>query len=99
IVILSTPEPVEMSPGVWLLPAPLEHRHTLEDPTARFDSMETPGATLRIGLAHGSIRDFGSPGETKNQIARSEERRVGKEGASTFRTQGSPCHKKNKKQR
>ncbi|GFE93897.1 metallophosphoesterase family protein [Acetobacter persici] len=75
IVILSTPEPVEMNPGVWLLPAPLEHRHNLEDPTARFDSMETPGATLRIGLAHGSIRDFGSQGETKNQIAPDRARR------------------------
>src|SRR3546814_583691 len=31
--------------------------------------METPGAKLRIGLAHGSIRDFTARGETKNQIA------------------------------
>ena len=75
IVILSTPEPVEMNPGVWLLPAPLEHRHNLEDPTARFDAMETPGAMLRIGLAHGSIRDFSSQGETKNQIAPDRARR------------------------
>jgi len=69
IVILSAPEPVEMEAGVWLLPAPLEHRHNLEDPTVRFDSMETPAAILRIGLAHGSIRDFGTQGETKNRIA------------------------------
>ncbi len=75
IVILSTPEPVEMNPGVWLLPAPLEHRHNFEDPTACFDAMETPGAMLRIGLAHGSIRDFGSQGETKNQIAPDRARR------------------------
>ncbi|MCI1119686.1 DNA repair exonuclease [Stenotrophomonas geniculata] len=75
IAILSKPEPIEMNPGVWLLPAPLEHRHNLEDPTARFDAMETPGATLRIGLAHGSIRDFGSQGETRNQIAPDRARR------------------------
>src|SRR3546814_19381352 len=31
--------------------------------------METPGAKLRIGLAHGSIRDFTARGETKHQIA------------------------------
>src|SRR3546814_16470526 len=37
--------------------------------------METPGATLRIGLAHGSIRDFGPQGETKNQIAPDRARR------------------------
>jgi DNA repair exonuclease SbcCD nuclease subunit len=75
IVILSEARPQELEPGVWLLPAPLIHRHNLEDPTAQFDGMETPGATLRIGLAHGSVRDFGSRGETKNQIAPDRARR------------------------
>jgi DNA repair exonuclease SbcCD nuclease subunit len=75
IVILSEAAPHEIETGVWLLPAPLVHRHNLEDPTEQFDSMETPGATLRIGLAHGSIRDFGSQGETKNQIALDRARR------------------------
>lgn len=69
IVVLSEPKPFEIEPGAWLLPAPLIHRHNLDDPTALFDTMETPGARLRIGVAHGSIRDFGSQGETKNQIA------------------------------
>jgi DNA repair exonuclease SbcCD nuclease subunit len=69
IVTLTEPEPHEVEPGVWLLPAPLVYRHNLEDPTDLFDTMETPGAGLRIGLAHGSIRDFGARGETKNQIA------------------------------
>ena len=69
ITILSEPEPREVEPGVWLLPAPLSHRQNLEDPTSLFEAMETPGARLRLGLAHGSIRDFGSQGETKNQIA------------------------------
>lgn len=49
--------------------APLIHRHNLHDPTTLFDTMETPGARLPIGVAHGSIRDFGSRGETKSQIA------------------------------
>jgi hypothetical protein len=69
ISILSEPQPVEIETGDWLLPAPLAHRHNLDDPTDLFDGMETPGAKLRIGVAHGSIRDFGSQGETKNQIA------------------------------
>jgi len=69
IVILSEPEPHQIEDGIWLLPAPLIHRHNLEDPTTLFDTMETPAARLRIGVAHGSIRDFGSRGETKNQIA------------------------------
>lgn len=75
ITILAEPQPHEIGQGVWLLPAPLTHRHNLEDPTELFDSMETPAARLRIGLAHGSIRDFGSQGETKNQIAPDRARR------------------------
>lgn len=69
IVLLTEPVAQEMEAGVWLLPAPLLHRHHLDDPTELFDTMETPGAKLRIGLAHGSIRDFTARGETKNQIA------------------------------
>jgi hypothetical protein len=69
IRIITEPVPCELEPGHWLLPAPLTHRHNLDDPTALFDTMETPGATLRIGLAHGSIRDFSSRGEAQNQIA------------------------------
>jgi DNA repair exonuclease SbcCD nuclease subunit len=77
IVVLSEPVPHEFESGVWLLPAPLVHRHNLEDPTDLFDTMETPSARLRIGLAHGSIRDFGSRGETKNQIAPDRAKRSG----------------------
>ena len=36
-----------------------------DDPTEKFDTMKTPGAKLRIGLAHGSIVDFGAQGETR----------------------------------
>ncbi|WP_404478582.1 exonuclease SbcCD subunit D [Novosphingobium sp. BL-52-GroH] len=69
VTVLAEPEPHEIEDGVWLLPAPLLHRHTLDDPTQAFERMETPGARLRIGLAHGSIRGFGTQGETKNLIA------------------------------
>lgn len=69
ITVLCDPEPLELEPGAWLLPAPLIHRHNLDDPTERFDAMDTPGANLRVGIAHGSIRDFGTQGETKNYIA------------------------------
>ncbi|WP_159831364.1 DNA repair exonuclease [Novosphingobium sp. TCA1] len=75
IVILSEASPQEIERGTWLMPAPLIHRHNLEDPTDEFDAMETPGASLRIGVAHGSIRDFGNQGETKNQIAPDRARR------------------------
>jgi DNA repair exonuclease SbcCD nuclease subunit len=43
-----------------LLPAPLARRRSLSDPTAWMDQAPTPGWTLRIGLAHGTISAFGS---------------------------------------
>lgn len=54
LIMLSEPEPREIKGKIWLLPAPLIHRHNLQDPTSLFDAMETPGARLRIGVAHGS---------------------------------------------
>lgn len=66
------PVPVPVGDGneAWLLPAPLTRRHVLGDPTEAMDGMETPPGLLRIGLAHGSIRDFDSDGTgTRNRIA------------------------------
>ncbi|AKH44312.1 hypothetical protein FHS61_002952 [Altererythrobacter atlanticus] len=76
VAVLASHDPVEMEDGVWLLPAPLLHRHMVDDPTAAWDDMETPGARLRIGLAHGSIRDFGTSGEAPNLIAPDRARRA-----------------------
>jgi DNA repair exonuclease SbcCD nuclease subunit len=61
--ILDRAEPSEIEPGVVLLPAPLAARKQTTDPTAWMDRAETPPGHLRIGLAHGSIRGFGSLGE------------------------------------
>ncbi len=69
VTVIDEQSPIEIESRTWLLPAPLVYRHNLDDPTALFESMPTPGAALRIGLAHGSIRHFGSQGETANQIA------------------------------
>jgi DNA repair exonuclease SbcCD nuclease subunit len=66
--IVDTAEAVEMEEGVWLLPAPLEHRRTVADPTAAMTDMATPPGALRIGLAHGSITEFGATGESTNLI-------------------------------
>jgi DNA repair exonuclease SbcCD nuclease subunit len=55
------PVPVALADGhARLLPAPLTRRRALGDPTAWMDGAPTPGWTLRIGLAHGSISAFGS---------------------------------------
>lgn len=66
--IVDTPEPIEMEQGAWLLPAPLEHRKTVSDPSAAMVDMTTPPGALRIGLAHGSITEFGATGESSNPI-------------------------------
>lgn len=68
IRILDTPDMVEMEPGVFLLPAPLTARSLSGDPTAWMDAAATPAGTLRIGLAHGSIKGFGSAQESAVSI-------------------------------
>lgn len=75
--IVDTPEPVEMAEGAWLLPAPLEHRKTTADPTASMVDMTTPPGALRIGLAHGSITEFGAVGESANLIPPDRARSAG----------------------
>src|SRR6056297_2106638 len=46
--------------GIAILPAPLHHRRTLDDPTAWMDEADLPDALIRIGLAHGTVTGFGS---------------------------------------
>ena len=43
-----------------ILPAPLQYRRTLQDPTVYMDNAETPDGIIRMGLAHGTVRGFGS---------------------------------------
>lgn len=65
LVVLSDPVPVELTTGVWLLPAPCTQRRPGRDLTEVM-SASTPGGAIRIGLGHGAIMDFtsdeGSPG-------------------------------------
>lgn len=68
VFVLDTPTPVEIEDATWILPAPLEFRRTLEDPTSQFSDLLTPSDSIRIGLAHGSITEFGSSTETTNVI-------------------------------
>lgn len=60
IRIMDQPEMAEMAAGVFLLPAPLTARSVASDPTAWMDGVVSPSGSLRIGLAHGSIKGFGS---------------------------------------
>ena len=70
VSVHTEPAPVVLDDGAAaLLPAPLRHRRALVDPTAWMDAAETPEGALRIALAHGSVREFGStPGQTANLI-------------------------------
>lgn len=43
-----------------VLPAPLHYRRTLQDPTVYMDNAETPHGIIRVALAHGTVRGFGS---------------------------------------
>ena len=66
-----TPVPLgDAADGAWLLPAVLDRRHAFGDPTACMDAMPTPEGAVRIGLAHGSVRAFGSdPADAHNLLA------------------------------
>lgn len=55
------PEPFALeADGAVLLPAPLQHRRAIGDPTAYMDEASLPGGVIRIGFAHGTITGFGS---------------------------------------
>lgn len=60
--------PVELASDggarAFVLPAPLDRPRSVIDRTAWMDAAVTPEGALRIGLAHGSVVDFG--GEARN---------------------------------
>ena len=68
----------EAADAAWLLPAVLDRRHAFGDPTASMEAMATPDGAVRIGLAHGSVRDFSSdPADAHNLIAPDRAERSG----------------------
>jgi len=61
IVIHADAEPyLHEADRLAILPAPLKHFRSLEDLTDWMNDAATPDGYYRIGLAHGSIRSFGS---------------------------------------
>jgi DNA repair exonuclease SbcCD nuclease subunit len=67
--LLLSSSPVEIEPGVVLLPAPLAAKAMATDPTAWMDGCATTAGTIRIGIAHGSVQGFGSEGDAAVPIA------------------------------
>jgi hypothetical protein len=62
------PTPFALENHAFLLPAPLVRKSELDDISARMDGAATPPGALRIGLAHGSVVNFGKGGEAANPI-------------------------------
>jgi DNA repair exonuclease SbcCD nuclease subunit len=71
------PQVIDLGESFCVLPAPLQFKRAVEDPTAWFDNAETPAGARRVGLAHGSIQEFGAAGEGTNLVAPDRARRAG----------------------
>ena len=69
-ILLST-EPVLLAGGgLAVLPAPLTRKHQFADPTESFGQQVTSPAAVRVGLAHGSLRNRLAPAaEQHNMIS------------------------------
>ena len=52
-----------------ILPAVLERRQEADDLTEWFDGAETPKGAIRVGIAHGSVRELLPDSEAPNPIA------------------------------
>lgn len=75
--ILRNPDPVEIAPGAFLLPAPVTRRYPGVDPTAGMPAAATPDGALRIGLAHGGVVDFGDEDSAGATIPPDRDRSAG----------------------
>ncbi len=56
--VLGSTEPVTLREGVHLLPCPLLERRPLEDPTAHLNAEFGPAGGIRVGVAHGGVREI-----------------------------------------
>ncbi len=62
IILATKSEPIEISSGVFLLPAPCLNRRPGHDLTEWMSSVSLPTDCIRIGLAHGPVQSFGEDG-------------------------------------
>lgn len=70
VTIADEQKPIEVAGKAVVLPAPLRRRRDAADQTAWFDQAEAADRLVRIGLAHGSVREFLPEGsEAANPVA------------------------------
>ncbi|MGD9804792.1 MAG: exonuclease SbcCD subunit D [Hyphomicrobiaceae bacterium] len=74
---LTMASPYRITPNVVLLPSPLAAKEMRSDPTGWMDHAESGAGDLRIGVAHGSVRGFGSLGEAAVPIDAGRRRSAG----------------------
>ena len=68
--LLKPEEPLRLKEGaLTILPAVLERRHEVDDLTAWFDHCDTQPGAIRVGMAHGSVREFLRDSDTPNPVA------------------------------
>ena len=66
--LIEEPQPVEVIPGVILLPSPVPSRFPGRDLTEWMPGCATPEGSLRLGLAHGGVVTFGSEDDRRETI-------------------------------
>ena len=69
VILATRPTPIELAPGVLLLPAPCTTRRPGRDLSEWMVGEGTPEGAMRIGLAHGAIRDFSEDTAASEVIA------------------------------
>ena len=74
VIPLIEAKPYEIESGTFLLPAPWRSKNPGVDNTEWMDSAETNENTIRIGIAHGSVVDFGEGQSAQNCVIKAFER-------------------------
>lgn len=77
VTLAVEPTPLELAPGVTVLPAPCTTRRPGRDTTAWMDAAATTEGTIRIGLAHGAVQSFSEEGTGLDVITPDRARRAG----------------------
>lgn len=77
VLLATTPNPVPLADGAFLLPAPCTTRRPGRDLSEWMDGGATPDGAIRIGLAHGAIQSFSEDAVSDDVIAPDRARRAG----------------------
>lgn len=77
IILAQEEGPIDLGPGVVLMPAPCTTRRPGRDLTEWMDNCPTPEGSIRLGLAHGAVKSFTEDQGPGDVIAPDRARRAG----------------------